>query len=149
MYQVVLTLDKFFLKYEGGNMKLTLPPVETSLKKPGIIRVNVECVLLGRNFNFSGGYCSLHSGYCSLLLVTWFLLVVTACYRSLLLVPTFSMNGFWAKNYSLVNWTGEKTEVLVSCIFSFNQGILLVQVWTSYNKQEIPGRGISHTPNSL
>ena len=32
------------------------------------------------------GYCSLPSGYCSLLMVT-------AHYRSLLLVPTFSMNG--------------------------------------------------------
>ena len=62
---------------------------------------NVECVLLGRNFNFLGaylvvnarylmvttGYCSLPSSYCSLL-------VVTARYRSLLLVPTFSMNDF-------------------------------------------------------
>ena len=60
---------------------------------------NVGCVLLGRNFDFLGsylvvsarylmiatGYCSLPSGYCSLL-------VVTARYRSLLLVPTFSMN---------------------------------------------------------
>ena len=60
---------------------------------------NVECVLLGRNFDFLGGYlvvtarylvittgnCSLAGGYCSLL-------VVTARYRSLLLVPTFSMH---------------------------------------------------------
>ena len=27
---------------------------------------NVECVLLGRNFDFLGGYCSLPSGYCLL-----------------------------------------------------------------------------------
>ena len=60
---------------------------------------NVEFVLLGRNFDFlsdylvvtarylvvTTGYCSLPGGYCSLL-------VVTTCYRSLLLVPTFSMN---------------------------------------------------------
>ena len=62
---------------------------------------NVECVLLGWNFDFLGsylvviarylmvaaGYCSLPSSYCSLL-------VVTARYRSLLLVLTFNMNGF-------------------------------------------------------
>ena len=39
---------------------------------------NVECVLLGRNFDFLGGYCSLPSGYYPLLFVTWWLLVVTA-----------------------------------------------------------------------
>ena len=62
--------------------------------------INVECVLLGRNFYFLGGYlvvttCYLvftarylvvTSGYCSLL-------VVTARYHSLLFVPTFSMNA--------------------------------------------------------
>ena len=62
---------------------------------------NFRCVLLGCNFDFLGsylvvsarylmiatGYCSLPSGYCSLL-------VVTARYRSLLLVPTLNMNGF-------------------------------------------------------
>ena len=61
---------------------------------------NLEYVLLGRNFDFLGGYlvvtghylvvtayyCSLSGGYYSLL-------VVNARYRSLLLVPTFSMNG--------------------------------------------------------
>ena len=46
---------------------------------------NVEYVLLGRNFDFLGGYCLL-------LVVTWWLLVAAARYRSLLLVPTFSMN---------------------------------------------------------
>ena len=43
---------------------------------------NVECVLLGRNFDFLGGY----------LVVTARYLVVTARYRSSLLVPTFSIN---------------------------------------------------------
>ena len=61
---------------------------------------NVECVLLSRNFSFLGGYlvdtarylmittgyCSSPGGYCSLPMVT-------ARYRSLLLVPSFSMNG--------------------------------------------------------
>ena len=47
---------------------------------------DVKCVLLGRNFNFLGGYCSLPSGYCLLLLVTWWLLVVIPRYWWLLLV---------------------------------------------------------------
>ena len=60
---------------------------------------DVECVLLGHNFDFLGGYvvvtacylmvttgyCLLPGGYC-------LLLVVTACYHTLLLVPNFSMN---------------------------------------------------------
>ena len=56
---------------------------------------NVECVLLGCNFDFLGGYCLLPSGYCSLLGVTgsyFLLLVVTTSYRLLLLIPPFSMN---------------------------------------------------------
>ena len=72
---------------------------------------NVECVLLGRNFDFLGGYCSLPNGYywlvvlpggyCSLpngyywlLLVTWWLLLVTGGYFSLPLVLTSSMNEY-------------------------------------------------------
>ena len=57
------------------------------------------CVLVDRNFDFLGGYCLLPSGYYWLLVVTWWLLlvtggycsllVVTARYRSLLLVATF------------------------------------------------------------
>ena len=60
---------------------------------------NVECVLLGCNFYFRGGYLVVTAwylvvtacyvvvtgGYCSLL-------VVTTHYRSLLLVPTFSFS---------------------------------------------------------
>ena len=53
---------------------------------------NVECVLLGCNFDFLGGYCSLPSGYCSLLGGYFSLLVATASYRLLLLIPIFSMN---------------------------------------------------------
>ena len=43
---------------------------------------NVEFTLLGRNFYFLGVY----------LVVTARYLMVTACYRSLLVVPIFSMN---------------------------------------------------------
>ena len=57
---------------------------------------NVECVLLGRNFDFLGGYLVVAArylvvtaGYCSvtswILVVTarhWWLLLVTACYCS-------------------------------------------------------------------
>ena len=60
---------------------------------------NVESVLLGRNFDFFGGYLVVTTRY---LVVTaryqavtggcCSLLVVTARYRSLLLVPNFSMN---------------------------------------------------------
>ena len=65
---------------------------------------NVECVLPGRNFYFFGGYLVVTARY---LVVTARYLVVTARYRSLLLVPTFSMNG---KSYILIvknndNWT--------------------------------------------
>ena len=55
----------------------------------------VECVFLDRNFHFLGGYYSLFSCYCWLLLVPWWLLLVTGgrCSLSLVtLVPTFSMN---------------------------------------------------------
>ena len=65
--------------------------------------LNIESVLLGHNSEFHGGYLVVtaryvvvtapswslfdgYSGYCSLV-------VVTACYRSLLLGPTVSMNG--------------------------------------------------------
>ena len=51
---------------------------------------NVECMLLGRNFDFFfGGYLVVTARY---LVVTACYLLVTARYRSLLLAPTFSMN---------------------------------------------------------
>ena len=70
---------------------------------------NVECVLLDLNFNFldcylvvtsrylmvTAGYCSLPCGYCSLPYGYCSLLVVTARYRSLLLVR----NLFSETNY--------------------------------------------------
>ena len=53
---------------------------------------NVEYVLLGRNFDFLGGYSVVTARY---LVVIARYLVVTARYFSLLLVPTFSMNGIY------------------------------------------------------
>ena len=51
---------------------------------------NVECVLLGRNFDLRGGYCSLPSDYFCLLLLTgggyFWLLPVTGGYCLLLVV---------------------------------------------------------------
>ena len=44
---------------------------------------NVECMLLGRNFDFLGGYLVVTACYCSLLGGYWLLL----------LVPTISMNA--------------------------------------------------------
>ena len=61
---------------------------------------NVDCLLLGRNFDFFGGYLVVTARYLVVtalyLVVTggyssW--LVVTARYHSLLLVSTFSMNA--------------------------------------------------------
>ena len=88
---------------------------------------NVEYVLLGRNFDFFGGYlviiarylvvtagyCSLSGSYCSLLVVTGgyrSLLVVTDRYRSLLLVPTFSVNGKRRILKKFMNW--EKLKIV-------------------------------------
>ena len=53
---------------------------------------NVECVLLGRNFDLIGGYLVVTARYLMVTTCYFSLLVVTARYRSLLLVPTFSMN---------------------------------------------------------
>ena len=59
---------------------------------------NVEYVLLDRNFYFPwwllGGYCPLPCGYRSLPVGYFSLLVLNACYRPLLLFPTFSMNDY-------------------------------------------------------
>ena len=61
---------------------------------------NVECVLFGRNFDFLTGYLVVtarylvvNTGYCSLPGGYYSLLVVTARYRSLLLVPSFSVSS--------------------------------------------------------
>ena len=40
---------------------------------------DVECVLLGHNFDFLGGYSLLPSGYCLLLGGYWWLLLVNPC----------------------------------------------------------------------
>ena len=40
LYKVILTLDKFFLKYER-DVKLSPPPEKTTLKKPSLIRVKL------------------------------------------------------------------------------------------------------------
>ena len=53
---------------------------------------NIECLLLIRNFDFLGGYLVVTAGYCSLPGGYWSLLVVTASYRSLLFILTFSLN---------------------------------------------------------
>ena len=62
---------------------------------------NVECVLLGLNFDFLGGYLVVTAryllvttGYCSLSGGYYSLQVITARYRSLLFVPIFSMDVF-------------------------------------------------------
>ena len=61
---------------------------------------NVERVLLGRNFDVLGGYLVVNVRYLMVTTGYWslsggysLLLVVTARYHSLLLVPTFSLNG--------------------------------------------------------
>ena len=89
---------------------------------------NVDCVLLGRTFDFLGGYkvvnarylmvsvsyCTLLGGYCSFL-------VVIARYRSLLLVPTFSMNVTRIENSILSN-----TFYMSINIFDFMVEILFI-----------------------
>ena len=62
---------------------------------------NVECVLLGLNFDFLGGYLlvtarylMVTTGYCSLSGGYYSLQVIAARYRSLLFVPLFSMDVF-------------------------------------------------------
>ena len=69
---------------------------------------NVECVLRGRNFDSLGGYLVVtarylvvSAGYCSLPGDYRSLLVFTARYRSLLLVPTFSINE---STFKLRSW---------------------------------------------
>ena len=55
--------------------------------------VNVECVSLCCNFDFLAGYLVVNARYLVVIARHSSLMVVTACYHSLLLVPTFSMNG--------------------------------------------------------
>ena len=54
---------------------------------------NVECVLFDRIFDFLGGYLTVTVCYLVVTAGYCWLLVVTTCYLSLLLVPTFSMNA--------------------------------------------------------
>ena len=58
---------------------------------------NINCVLLGRTFDFFRGYCSLPSGYCSLAGGYWWLLLVTGTYYSLVTARYTS--------YPLLEWT--------------------------------------------
>ena len=65
---------------------------------------SVKCVLFGRNFDFLGGYVVVTACYLVVtaryLVVTGdscSLLMVTSRYRSLLLVPTFTMSDFFAR----------------------------------------------------
>ena len=51
-------------------------------------------MLLGCNFGFLGGYLVVLLVTWWLLLITWWLVVATARYRSLLLIPTFSLNEY-------------------------------------------------------
>ena len=53
---------------------------------------NVECVLLGCNFDFLGGYLVVTARYLVVTAGYWSLLVVTATYWSLLLVHSVSMS---------------------------------------------------------
>ena len=54
MYEVILKLDKFFLKYEGGDVggggrgggcQIDLPLGKTTFKKPSLIRVKYGTLL--------------------------------------------------------------------------------------------------------
>ena len=54
---------------------------------------NVKCVLFGRSFDFLGDYLVITTRYLVVNAGYWWLLLVTSSYRSLLVVPTFSMSG--------------------------------------------------------
>ena len=90
-------------------------------------RFKVKCALLGRNFTFLGGYWSLFSGHCLLLIVTWLLLVVTSRYRLLLIVPTFGMIRVKTKNDSnftlkVAKWSNRSFSVyLVNHLFQITK----------------------------
>ena len=90
--------------------------------KEGIdICFNVECVLLGRNFDFFGGYSVVTARYLMVTTGYYSLLVVTAGYRSSLLVPTFSMNAF-LMNFSLTWKNGTHFSLAVIMHFSWDIG---------------------------
>ena len=65
-------------------------------------------------------------GYCSLLLVSWWLLVVTARYRLLLLVPTSSMNEICHRIDSTVavisDEQGHNADIFVSIFYADTLG---------------------------
>ena len=65
-----------------------------------------------------GGYCSLPSGYCSLLLITWWLLLIAGGYWLLPLatiVPTFSMNSRLAPYLVWRFLRTDQSQDLISC----------------------------------
>ena len=102
---------------------------------------NVECVLLGDNFDFLGiylvvtaRYCSFLGGYCSLLLVPWWLLLVIA--RSLVVTARYCsfLGGYCS--LLLVPWwlllVIARSLVVTACYCSFLGGycsLLLVTWW--------------------
>ena len=75
---------------------------------------NVECVLLGHNFVFLGGYLAVTARYLVITGGYCLLLVVTAHYRSLPLIPAFSMNV-----YCGLIFTNEKIQTF--CLDKFSQ----------------------------
>ena len=75
---------------------------------------NVECVLLGHNFVFLGGYLAVTARYLVITAGYCLLLVVTARYRSLPLIPAFSMNV-----YCGLIFTNEKIQTF--CLDKFSQ----------------------------
>ena len=80
---------------------------------------NVEYVLLGRNFDYFGGYLVVTARYLEVTGAYCFLLVVTARYQSLLLVPTFSMNNFNNRNFNCTVLSWFENYKLCYCFFIF------------------------------
>ena len=78
---------------------------------------NVEYVLLGRNFDYFGGYLVVTARYLVVTGAYCLLLVVTARYQSLLLVPTFSMNNFNNRNFSCTVLSWFESCVIVFSVF--------------------------------
>ena len=78
------------IEFEATNIITNLHIYIFSWNEESDVCFNVEYVLLGHNFDFFGGYCSLPSGYYWLQHVTWWLLIVTGGYCSLPLATTRS-----------------------------------------------------------